>query len=206
MLKSSTVMAKLSARHPEDFILCAPFAETPAKRLGFGLYAFVTGFKLDEEKQSREVCDKKLTREAAAGCYDNGDGDEEDSVAWEEVHKDCIEKERDRKLVPGTLDQEMDWAVFNKGGEGVKSTDQAMSKSSTVMAKLMSAGHPEDFILCAPFAKTPADLLGFELYALVMGFKLDKEEQSQAEVLITCTAEVASFYDNGDGVEEDSVA
>ncbi|KAG5516495.1 hypothetical protein RHGRI_037264 [Rhododendron griersonianum] len=116
MSKSSTVMAELmSAGHPDDFILCTPFSETPAEFLGLDLFALVMGFKPDKEKQSREaVCDKELTCTAeAAGCYSNGDGDEEDSVAWEETRKDCREKERERKLLKHKLARKI--ATARKG-------------------------------------------------------------------------------------------
>ncbi|KAI8567624.1 hypothetical protein RHMOL_Rhmol02G0135800 [Rhododendron molle] len=107
---SSTVMAKLSASHPEDFILYAPFTMTPAKLLGSGLYALLMGFKLDKGKQSH---DKNQTCIVEAGCSNNGDGDGEDSVACEETRKDRREKERETKLLKHKLARKI--ATARKG-------------------------------------------------------------------------------------------
>ncbi|KAG5561626.1 hypothetical protein RHGRI_004624 [Rhododendron griersonianum] len=107
MSKSSTVMAKqisASAGHPEDFIPYAPFTKTPAEFLGSELYDLVMGFKPVKGKQSH---DKNQTCTAEAGCSNNGDGDEEDSVAWEETRKDRREKERGTKLLKHKLAREI---------------------------------------------------------------------------------------------------
>ncbi|KAI8567638.1 hypothetical protein RHMOL_Rhmol02G0137100 [Rhododendron molle] len=107
---SSTVMAKLSAGHPEDFILYAPFTKSPAELLGPDLYALLMGFKLVKRKQSQ---DKNQTCTAEAGCSNNGDGDGEDSVAWEEIRKDRREKERGTKLLKHKLARKI--ATARKG-------------------------------------------------------------------------------------------